>query len=55
MNHRRDSYDILSESALRDLLRQRDPNGYETLDDEDSTSKRQLIEALRSMDNQELG
>jgi hypothetical protein len=51
----KDSYAAMSEKALRSLLRVRDPNGYETLDDEGPTSKAQLIEALRLMDRQELG
>jgi len=51
----KDSYSDMSEKALRGLLRVRDPNGYETLDDEGPTSKAQLIEALRLMDRQELG
>jgi len=54
-----ETYDVMSESALRELLRQRDPNGYATFDDEGPTDPDQtvlrLIEALTYLDDLELG
>lgn len=48
--HSKDYYEMMSEDALLSMLRRVDPNGYETLNDEGTATRADIIEALRYID-----